>query len=78
MDDIVFSAELPFKPEEGEYLIISGIKEDGTSKEVVCKIDGLIYDTVRGNWTMNPRLISWHIGKVEQSENKTEYTGLEL
>lgn len=77
-DGYTFDTELPFKPEEGDYVIISGINKDGVTKEVVSKIYGLIYHSVKGHWIMNPSLIDWHTKQKENTENTKDPLGLGL
>lgn len=77
-DGFTFEADLPFKPEEGEYIIISGKNAAGENKEVVTKISSLIYNTIKGYWIMNKSLQEWHKKQGELKETNKDLLGLEL
>lgn len=69
-DGYEFYAELPFKPEVGDMLLIKGKqqgKEDVTF-QVYCAPEQLVFDSIRGYWTIKPGLYQFHKEMVEKRE----------
>lgn len=66
-DGYVFECEIPFKPANGDYLIMSGKNTEDKTREILVEVYGLVYNATKGYWTLNQGLQDWHKNRKELS-----------